>query len=388
MLLPRLFPGHPWLRLLLAWAAMLAALNLFVWAPGFWLLVSLVPVALLAPMAGRHETEAGTGRLDTPLDALLAPWQGPAMPWGSSAQQPDAPRPASASASRAPSHRPGIGGTVRLVQVAVATTGIGLAALVFSRRDSPLGFLLLVLALVLYFVVANWGRGLLTRRVKGGRIATLAADQEPALRFQPQVVDTGEIESMPLWGPATGFDFEDQLTGEYEGVPFTVQEASTWYRLLGPNNELRVSTFRGCLVRLPAQRAQGPVIVLPDHLAHRLGARRSDSQVQPEDPHFAQRFRVYAKDPADVRRLLPPAVQRALARAEGPWTEARLCWETHGFYAALPQKEDRFDVSFLAFRVPADAQFRRELAEMRQIAHAVIELLALQRNERQGAPGP
>lgn len=384
MLLPRLFPGHPWLRLLLAWVALLAALNLLVWAPGFWLLVSLVPVGLLAPMPGRHETEARTGRLDTPFDALRAPWQGPTMPWGSPAQQRAAPWPASAR----PSHPPGISGTVRLVQVVVATTGIGLAAEVFSRRDSPAGFLLLVLALVLFCIVANWGRGLLTRRVKEGRIATLAADQEPPLRFQPQVVHTGEFASLPFWGRATRFDFEDQLAGEYQGVPFTVQEGHTSYRPLGYNTVLNLTTFRGCLVRLPAQPAQGPVIVLPDHLADRLGARRSKAQVQPEDPHFAQRFRVYAEDPADVRRLLPPAVQRALARAEGPWTEARLCWDTHGFYAAFPQKEGRFDVSFLAVRVPADAQWRRELAEMRQFAHAVIELLALQREERQEAPGP
>ena len=120
---------------------------------------------------------------------------------------------------------------------------------------------------------------------------------------------------------------------------------------------------------------------LGNRLAEVFTAREHFEQVAFEDPAFEALFEVYADEPSEARRLLPPIFREtlvALARhnlAEGSSKPMRAAFDDGEFLIALPHRAGLFEVGSL--RRPLanlESEMDRLLYEV-TIPHRIIDHL-------------
>lgn len=213
---------------------------------------------------------------------------------------------------------------------------------------------------VLPQLVARFG-DLSYRRPSGEEIETLKSCR--ILR------DCGRIEA------------EDEIVGTYRSLPLSIIEVSVQTR----SRDNDAPLFDGLLVNLGLPRAMtGTTVIGADRgfFGNLIEQVRMEGlqRVRLEDPHFEDRFSVYATDQIQARALLTPAfMERFSDLAAGFGSDLPGAWaENNRLVIALPKRSGRNLFEPPAYWQPAGGrallELHRDIEAVLKTADAVIEL--------------
>lgn len=211
-----------------------------------------------------------------------------------------------------------VAAALRIPVCLVAAVGLWVVS---QASDDPAdaGDLLAFLAMgaVGGYLWASWSLGEAYRRTFKERVLPKLAAGFGPLAWRPAQPPIEEFRRHRIFGDFDAHDAEDEIYGEYRGMPLSIVEL----RLTKRRGKNTVTVFRGLTAAVTLPRGlSGVTVVVPDrgmfgNLSRSLRGG-SCEQVRLEDPVFEKAYEVYGSDQVSARALLTPAfMERFMALA-------------------------------------------------------------------------
>lgn len=193
------------------------------------------------------------------------------------------------------------------------------------------------------------------------------------------------VQGLGLIGDFNRSELEDRLEGSYRDTAFEIVEARLRRRTSDgdDDNKSRTQTvFKGLLIRIGVPEPVGTDILITRELGGlgnklgemlSFGGGRSMPRVEFDHAEFESAFAVYADDPDEARRIMPPGFLEtllAIAETEGGKKGARAMrggFQDESFYLALERDDNFIEVGSLT----------RPVHDIEEDLHGVFEDLAL-----------
>lgn len=269
---------------------------------------------------------------------------------------------------------------LRLIIMGGGFAGLALFVYLVAIRDWGEGwFVAAFFAAFAIFIAGNVPLMRLAADVKNEIMAKLAAHFGFTYEPKPASSDIGLFNDLGLLPYHNSASFEDGLSGEIKGVPFTMAEAHLTKRTGSGKKRKTVTVFRGLLLSFPSGRPAG----------ERAALCSMDAEIELNedelpaaglgDPGFDAAFEVRAADRETARRLFDSrarqAVQKLAARDDG----GDLCvgFTDGDLIIAIARGDNSFEVTKLGQRL-ADPGRVQAMVEQFAILFDVVDEFGLQ----------
>ena len=269
---------------------------------------------------------------------------------------------------------------LRLVIMGGGFAGLALFVYLVAIRDWGEGwFVAAFFAAFAILIAGNVPLMRLAADVKNEIMAKLAAHFGFTYEPKPASSDIGLFNDLGLLPYHSSANLEDGLSGEINGVPFTMAEAHLTKRTGSGKKRKTVTVFRGLLLSFPSGRPAG----------ERAALCSMDAEVELNedelpaaglgDPGFDGAFEVRAADREIARRLFDSrarqAVQKLAARDDAD--DLRVGFTDGDLIIAISRGDNSFEVSKLGQRL-ADPGRVQAMVEQFAILFDVVDEFGLQ----------
>lgn len=194
-----------------------------------------------------------------------------------------------------------------LAVIAAAAAAVGVTSLINGGAGLVVGVIVLVFGLIFAATPLNRAKN----EIKAPVCQAVARQQgltwSPGGGMPPEFAEAQRL----LFGSATSRTFGDHWSGQIEGRPFSVYEAT----LTQKSGKSTVTLFSGQVWRLASGRPwSGITLAVPDRGVFNFFKPQGGMERLrfPDDPPFEKVFEVYSHAPAEAQALFSPEVRSEL----------------------------------------------------------------------------
>jgi hypothetical protein len=199
----------------------------------------------------------------------------------------------------------------------------------------------------------------------------------PTAAYSPtQGVPARIFDEPGIFATRGGYNSDDRVRGTIGVTPFEAADVSRSYSTGGKNSRT-VIVFRGLFFHLDFnKRLTGATIVQPASASYSsVGDRTGFTQVQLENPTFAEAFTVYATDEVEARYILTPAMmEQILSLAARTAKPIYLGFKGNRAYLGIDYGRPLFEPGIAA---TTSVEAIREMAAQFALAEGVVHQLDL-----------
>ncbi len=232
-----------------------------------------------------------------------------------------------------------------LVLAAAAAVTVAFYAV---SRDTDSYFFAFPAAAAAYWYLIARPKKRLTDSVKRDIFTPLCDALGFTYHLYPDGSKAGYFTELGLVGGFNHSHFEDEVSGSYGGVAFSLVDAKLKQR----QDKTTRTVFHGLLAAFEMNRPfQGRTLVLRDGglIGNFLGGiGRNLERVAVEDPRFESTYEVYSSDPFEARYLLNPAfMERLLILEQRLGCRVRLAFDRSSLLMSVELNRDAFNIGNL-----------------------------------------
>lgn len=257
--------------------------------------------------------------------------------------------------------------------------GAGASALLvffFTRDIDAIFFALPTGAAAYWFLIARPTKRL-TDSVKQAIFIPLCDALNFTYHLRPDGSNVGYFNELSLVGSFNQSNFEDEVSGRYDGLDFSLVDAHLKHR----DDKNTRTVFRGLLAAFEMNKSfHGRTLVLRDGgmIGNFLGGiGKKLERVGLEDPRFERAYEVYSSDQVEARYLLTPAfMDRLIALEAQLGSKVRLAFDRNSLLMSIELNRDAFNVGKLDAPLADKRRLRGIVTDLTMIFD-VVETLRL-----------
>lgn len=230
----------------------------------------------------------------------------------------------------------------------IAVAGISAVLVFFLTRDSDSLFFALPTGAAAYWLLIARPTKRLTDSVKHAIFIPLCDALNFTYHLRPDGSNAGYFSELDLVGSFNQSHFEDEVSGHYEGLRFSLVDA----HLKDKDDDNTRTVFHGLLAAFEMSKSfHGRTLVRRDGgiVGNFLGGIGNKlERVAMEDPRFERAYEVYSSDQVEARYLLTPAfMERLLALEEQLGSKVRLAFDRNSLLMSIELNRDAFNIGKL-----------------------------------------